>query len=99
MSDFQRDLLKRLININHFSTVRPSIKETCDKLCSIICSRIKRKESGNILLIGAPGSGKSFIIKKAIGLLKMRGFVDFDFVVQSKLRIKLAKSKKRTFLA
>jgi len=69
MSDFQKDLLKRLISINQFSTVRPSIKETCENLCSIICSRIKRKESGNILLIGSPGSGKSFIIKKAIGML------------------------------
>ncbi|CBY18158.1 unnamed protein product [Oikopleura dioica] len=66
MSEFQKDLLKRIISINQFSTVRPSIKETCDNLCSIICSRIKRKESGNILLIGSPGSGKSFIIKKAI---------------------------------
>ncbi len=75
MSEFQKELLKRIISINQFSTVRPSIKETCDNLCSIICSRIKRKESGNILLIGSPGSGKSFIIKKAIGMQRKIIFI------------------------
>ena len=31
-------------------------------------SRLKRKETANVLLIGSPGNGKNFIIKKEANL-------------------------------
>ena len=66
MSELQRYLLEKVIKINPEAIVRESLKETATNLGNIISSRIKRKESGNILIIGPPGCGKSFVISRAI---------------------------------
>ena len=46
----------------------------------MVVSRLKRKETANVLLIGSPGNGKNFIIKK-----ETIERVDFENTVQVKL--------------
>ena len=58
--------LEKIVNISPEAPVRDSLKETANSLSNVVTSRIKRKESGNILLIGPPGCGKSFVIQRAI---------------------------------
>merc|ERR1712227_869949 len=66
MSELKRHFVQKLTQINPEAKVRASLKETADNLSNVISSRIKRKESGNILIIGPPGCGKSFVIQRAI---------------------------------
>ena len=40
------------------------LKEIADDFCNLVVSRLKRKETANVLLIGSPGNGKNFLIKK-----------------------------------
>ena len=87
--------MKKMFQIEHTETVRPSLKvrigpgrpgilgplglccrsgvnifthfyckEIADDFCNLVVSRLKRKETANVLLIGSPGNGKNFIIKK-----------------------------------
>ena len=91
--EVQKYFMKKMFQIGHTETVRPSLKvrigpgrhgilcplglccrsganthfyckEIADDFCNLVVSRLKRKETANVLLIGSPGNGKNFIIKK-----------------------------------
>jgi len=64
--EIQKYFMKKMFQIEHTETVRPSLKEIADDFCNLVVSRLKRKETANVLLIGSPGNGKNFIIKKAL---------------------------------
>lgn len=64
--DLKSYLLRRVLNSENDGKVRESTKETFSQLSNLVVSRIKRKESANVLLIGSSGNGKNFLIEKVI---------------------------------
>ena len=67
MAEIRKYLFKKVMNIDSVDRpVRESLRDKAKNLSNQVVSRIKHKQSVNILLIGASGTGKQLIIDQAV---------------------------------
>ena len=83
MAELRKYLFKKVMNIDSNALDRPvreSLRDKAKNLSNQVVSRIKHKQSVNILLIGASGTGKQLIIDQAVQAARDQGlnfFSDF----------------------
>ena len=96
MAELRKYLFKKVMNIDSNALDRPvreSLRDKAKNLSNQVVSRIKHKQSVNILLIGASGTGKQLIIDQAVQAARDQGlnfFLTFErFLLIPFLRKKL----------
>ena len=75
-SELRNYLFQRVMNMDKHSLERPvreSLRDKAKNLSNQVVSRIKHKQSVNILLIGASGTGKQLIIDQAVQAARDQG--------------------------
>ena len=76
MAEIRKYLFKKVMNLDSKALERPvreSLRDKAKNLSNQVVSRIKHKQSVNILLIGASGTGKQLIIDQAVQAARDQG--------------------------